>query len=179
MSDRRDRLIAEIKKAMQDQQGQSTILSDAIADRLTVTPTELECLGTLALGGALSAGDLAKRTGLTSGAVTRLIDRLESRGIARRRADPQDRRRVLVEITAMATKAATPFYGPIERESDSLLDGYSERELEVILDFARKSYEFAKRHTERVEAMPERVQLPKRRVNFKGRVLGQTVKIKF
>ena len=79
----------------------------------------------------------------------------------------------------MATKAATPFYGPIERESDSLLDGYSERELEVILDFARKSYEFAKRHTERVEAMPERVQLPKRRVNFKGRVLGQTVKIKF
>jgi DNA-binding MarR family transcriptional regulator len=179
LSDKRDRLIAEIKKAMQDQQGQSTILSDAIADRLTVTPTELECLGTLALGGALSAGDLAKRTGLTSGAVTRLIDRLESRGIARRRSDPQDRRRVLVEITTMATRAAAPFYAPIERESDRLMDGYTESELELILAFVRKSYEFAKRHTERVEAMPERVQLPKRRVNFKGRVLGQTVKIKF
>src|SRR5256885_9584707 len=114
---------------MQDQQGQSTILSGAIADRLEVTPTELECLGTLALGGPLSAGELAKRTGLTSGAVTRLIDRLESRGIARRRADPQDRRRVLVEITPMATKVAAPFYDPIERESEALLSGYTEKEL--------------------------------------------------
>ena len=179
MSDRRRELCAEIKKAMQDEQGQSTILSDAIADRLTVTPTELECLGTLALGGPLSAGDLAKRTGLTSGAVTRLIDRLEARGIARRRADPQDRRRVLVEITAMATRAAEPFYGPIERESSALLEGYTEKELELILDFARKSYEFAKRHTERVQGLPGRVELPKRRVNLKGRVLGQKVKIQF
>ena len=178
LSERRRQLVNEIKKAMQDQQGQSTILSDAIADRLAVTPTDLEVLGTLALGGPLSAGDLAKRTGLTSGAITRLIDRLEARGIARRRADPQDRRRVLVEITAMAHKAAEPFYGPIESESESLLSGYSEKELELILDFARRSYEFAKRHTERVEAMPERVQLPKRRVNIKGRLLGQTIRIK-
>ena len=86
---------------------------------------------------------------------------------------------MLVEITPMAIKAAGPFYGPIERESDSLIDGYTDKELELILAFARKSYEFAKRHTERVQAMPERVQLAKRRVNFKGRVLGQTVKIKF
>ena len=179
MSDRRRQLRDEIKRAMQDAQGQSTILSDAIADRLTVTPTELECLGTLALGGPLSAGDLAKRTGLTSGAVTRLIDRLESRGIARRRADPEDRRRVLVEITPFATKVAAPFYDPIERESSALLEGYTEKELELILDFARKSYEFAKRHTERVEALPGRVEIPKRRVNLKGRVLGQKVKIQF
>jgi len=179
LSERRDLLVAEIKKAMQDQQGQSTIMSDAIADRLCITPTELECLGTLAIGGALSAGDLAKRTGLTSGAVTRLIDRLEARGIARRRADPEDRRRVLVEITPGAVKTARPFYGPIERESAALLSGYSEKDLELILDFARKSYEFAKRHTERIEAMPRQAQLPKRHVNFKGRVLGQTLKIRF
>jgi DNA-binding MarR family transcriptional regulator len=178
LSERRDELVDEIKKAMQDQQGQSTILSDAIADRLSVTPTDLEVLGTLAVGGPLSAGDLAKRTGLTSGAITRLIDRLEARGIARRRADPEDRRRVLVEITAMANRAAAPFYEPIEAESGALLSGYSEKELDLILDFARRSYEFAKRHTERVEAMPRRPQPPKRKVNIKGRILGQTVRIK-
>ncbi|MDQ2952230.1 MAG: MarR family transcriptional regulator [Chloroflexota bacterium] len=179
MSSRRLALVTKIKQAMQDQQGQSAILSDAIADRLCITPTELECLGTLALGGPLAAGDLAKRTGLTTGAVTRLIDRLESHGIARRRSDPDDRRRVLVEITPLAHKTAAPFYGPIERESAQLLAGYGEKELELILDFARKSYEFAKRHTERVEDMPRRPQLPKRTVSVKGRVLGQTVKIKF
>lgn len=180
MSAYRDRLVADIKKAMQDQQGQSTIMSDAIADRLRVTPTELECLGMLALGGPISAGDLAKRTGLTTGAVTRLIDRLEARGIARRKADPDDRRRVLVEITPAALKTAEPFYGPVERDSAALLAGYSDKELELILDFMRRGYEFAKRHTERIEAMPQRQQLlPKRHVNFKGRVLGQKVKIKF
>jgi DNA-binding MarR family transcriptional regulator len=178
MSSRREELVSKIKQAMQDQQGQSTILSDAIADRLCITPTELECLGTLAVGGPLSAGDLAKRTGLTTGAVTRLIDRLESHGIARRRADPDDRRRVLVEITPMAHKTAAPFYGPIERESAQLLAGYSEKELELILEFARRSYEFAKRHTERVEQMPSRPPRPRHRVNFKGRVLGQTVRVR-
>jgi DNA-binding MarR family transcriptional regulator len=180
VSDRRSQLLTEIKKALQDNQGQSAILSDAIADRLRITPTELEVLGTLALGGALPAGELARRTGLTSGAVTRLIDRLESRGMARRRSDPDDRRRVLVEITANAIKAAAPFYGPIEAEADRLLAGYDEKELAFILAFQRRSYEFAKRHTERIQAMPQRPQLPKRRrVNLKGRVLGQTVRIKF
>jgi DNA-binding MarR family transcriptional regulator len=178
LSERRGELVAEIKTAMQGQQGQSTIMADAIAERLAVTPTELEVLGTLAVGGPLSAGELARRTGLTSGAITRLIDRMESRGIARRRADPTDRRRVLVEITAMATRAAAPFYGPIESESEALLSGYSEKELELILDFARRGYEFAKRHTERIEAMPARAPLQKRRVSIKGRILGQTVRIK-
>ena len=52
-------------------------------------------------------------------------------------------------------------------------------ELEVILEYLRISYEFTKRHTERVEAMPDRVLLPKRRVNIKARVLGQRVRIRF
>ncbi|HEY6203693.1 MAG TPA: MarR family transcriptional regulator [Candidatus Limnocylindria bacterium] len=179
MSGRRAELIAEISQAMQEQQGQATILANAIADRLRLTPTELECLGMLASRGPLPAGELAKRTGLTSGAVTRLIDRLESRGIARRRADPEDRRHVLVEITATALKASAPFYEAIASEASDILDGYSEKELELILQFARRSYEFAIRHTERVEAMPQRLQLPpRRRVNFKGRILGQKIKIK-
>ena len=52
-------------------------------------------------------------------------------------------------------------------------------ELEVILEYLRISYEFTKRHTERVESMSDRVQLPKRRVNIKAKVLGQKVRIRF
>jgi DNA-binding MarR family transcriptional regulator len=177
LSGRRAQLIAEIGQAMQEQQGQGTILANAIADRLDVTPTELECLGMLESRGPLPAGELAKRTGLTSGAVTRLIDRLEARGIVRRLSDREDRRRVLVEMTPMARRAAIPFYEPIAREGAEMLSAYSEKDLELILDFARRSYAFGVKHTERVEAMPRRLQ-SRRVVNFKGRILGQKVRIR-
>ena len=178
-SPRRAQLITDIVVAIQDEQTQNAFLSNAIAERLGVTSTELEVLGTLVARGALSAGDLARRTGLTSGAVTRLIDRLVERGTVRRRADPVDRRRVLVEITPAALKACEPFYEPIAREGTALLEERTEKDLEVILEYLRINYEFTKRHTERVEVMPDRVQLPKRRVNIKANVLGQKVRIRF
>ena len=71
-----------------------------------------------------------------------------------------------------------PFYGPLAREGTALLEGLSERQLETILEYLRVSYDLTKRHTERVAAMPERPYLPKRKVNIKGRILGQTVRIK-
>src|SRR2546423_2099118 len=175
---RRGELVNEIALAIQDEQTQNAFLSNAIAERLDVTSTELEVLGTLVARGPHSAGEIAQRTGLTSGAVTRLVDRLEQRGSVRRRADPDDRRRVLVEITHSALKTCEPFYEPIAREGTALLEQLSEKELEVILRYLRTSYEFTKRHTERVAAMPERPYLPKRKGNIKGRILGQTVRIK-
>jgi DNA-binding MarR family transcriptional regulator len=175
---RKNELVNEIVLAIQDEQTQNAFLSNAIAQRLDVTSNELEVLGTLTARGPLSAGNIAQRTGLTSGAVTRLIDRLEERGSVRRRADAQDRRRVLVEITPGASKTCEPFYGPIAREGTRLLEQLHESELETILKYLRTSYEFTKRHTERVSAMPERPYLPKRKVNIKGRILGQTVRIK-
>ena len=176
---RRTQLIKDIVVAIQDEQTQNAFLSNAIAERLDVTSNELEVLGTLFARGPLSAGDLAKRTGLTSGAVTRLIDRLVERGSVRRLADPEDRRRVLVEVTPAALRACAPFYDPIAKEGTALLEQRTEKELEVILEYLRVSYEFTKRHTERVEGMPDRVQLPKRRVNIKADVLGQKVRIRF
>jgi DNA-binding MarR family transcriptional regulator len=179
LASRRAQLIKDIVVAIQDEQTQQAFLSNAIAERLGVTSNELEVLGTLAARGPLSAGDIAKRTGLTSGAVTRLIDRLVERGTVRRLADPEDRRRVLIEMTPSAMRWCDPFYGPIEKEGIALLEERTEKELEVILEYLRVSYEFSKRHTERVEAMPQRLELPKRRVNIKADVLGQKVRIRF
>jgi len=175
---RKAELIDDIIVAIQDEQTQQTFLSNAIADRLGLTSSELEVMGTLVARGPLSAGDLVKRTGLTSGAVTRLIDRLVERGSVRRLPDPEDRRKVLVEATSSALKVCEPFYGPIAKEGTALLHGLTEDQLEVILEYLRTSYEFSKRHTERINGMPERPYLPKRRVSIKGRVLGQTIRIK-
>ena len=86
---------------------------------------------------------------------------------------------MLVEITPGALRTCEPFYGPIAKEGTALLDRLGDKELEVILDYLRKSYEFTKRHTERIEAMPDRVQLARRRVNIKAKVLGQKVRIRF
>src|SRR5436853_6355672 len=179
VASRRGELIKDIVVAIQDEQTQNAFLSNAIAERLDVTSNELEVLGTLVARGPLSAGDLAKRTGLTSGAVTRLIDRLVERGTVRRLADPADRRRVLVEIAPGATKFCEPFYGPIAREGTALLAELTEADLEVVLRFLRINYEFTKRHTERVAAMPDRSYLPKRRVvDIKRDILGQRVRIR-
>ncbi|THV30950.1 MarR family transcriptional regulator [Glycomyces paridis] len=60
-------------------------------------PTDLYAVGTLVFHGRMTSGELAAKTGLTTGATTRLIDRLEARGLVRRVPDPADRRRVLVE----------------------------------------------------------------------------------
>ncbi len=175
---RKAELIKDIIVAVQDEQTQQTFLSNAIADRLGLTSSELEVMGTLVARGPLSAGDIARRTGLTSGAVTRLIDRLVERGSVHRLADPEDRRRVLVECTPNAKSVCQPFYGPIEKEGTALLEELNEKQLEVILEYLRTSYEFSKRHTERISAMPERPYLPKRKVNIKGRVLGQRIRIR-
>jgi DNA-binding MarR family transcriptional regulator len=165
-----------IADGMGEAQGQGTILSGLVAERLGLSTTELETLGLLQLRGPLSAGDVARHTGLTSGAVTRLIDRLAASGHARRRADPTDRRRVLVEATPAAMRAAEPFYGPLARAEHEALSRYSEKELELILDFVNRSRAVAVAHAERIEAMPERPKRP--RFKFKAKVLGQRVRIK-
>lgn len=69
----------------------------ATAQAVGLGPTDLYAVGTLAFYGRMTSGDLAAKTGLTTGATTRLIDRLEQRGLVRRVTDPADRRRVLVE----------------------------------------------------------------------------------
>src|SRR4051794_1476360 len=70
----------------------------AVADALGVNRTDMRCLDVLEREGPVTAGRLAGSTGLTSGAITTVIDRLERGGFARRLRDPGDRRRVLVEL---------------------------------------------------------------------------------
>jgi DNA-binding transcriptional ArsR family regulator len=78
------------------------VFSEQMASQLGVSPTDLECLNLVGAGGEVTAGALATRTGLTTGAITGAIDRLERAGLVERHRDDTDRRKVIV-----AEKSAT------------------------------------------------------------------------
>src|SRR5262245_29033631 len=90
-----DGLIAAFRAAG----NQDSAYDNLAAKRLGVNRTDLHCLNTIENAGGLTAGQLATEVGLTTGAVTGVVDRLERAGLARRVADPGDRRRVKVEVT--------------------------------------------------------------------------------
>jgi len=109
----------------------------AAASAAGLPATDWYALGVLDLTGSLSAGQLAVRTGLTTGAATRMVDRLERQGRVRRVADPADRRRVLVQRVAgpPADAEVDELVGPARREVAAVLASYTDEQLEVLYDF--------------------------------------------
>ncbi|WP_246158232.1 MarR family winged helix-turn-helix transcriptional regulator [Catellatospora sichuanensis] len=110
-----------------------TAHAQAAADAAGMHPTDWAALSTLNLAGRLTSGELAERTGLTTGATTRLIDRLERAGHVRRIADPADRRRVLVEPVPKLD--VDTIVGPARQRLGEVFQGYRPEELAVLFDY--------------------------------------------
>jgi DNA-binding MarR family transcriptional regulator len=92
-------------------------------------------LNIIALHGSVTAGELSARTGLTTGATTRMIDRLEQNGFVKRVADPRDRRKVLVQPDRKRQAEIDAALEPGRRQLGSLLTAYGEPELRVLFDY--------------------------------------------
>jgi DNA-binding MarR family transcriptional regulator len=123
------------------------------AQRLGVNLTDLHCLSIIQRRGGLTAGELAAEAGLTSGAITGVIDRLERAGYARRARDPDDRRKVSVGVTPEFSAAAGKIWGPVKQDWDELLTSrFTTRQLEDVIDFLRATNALTRRHTERVRS---------------------------
>lgn len=162
--------------SLQRVHGQAVVLSQIIADKVGLSPSDLECLGFLAHEGPVTAGRLGELTGLTSGAVTRMIDRLEAGRYVHRRADPDDRRRVMVELVPARAKELEPFYGPMGHGSDEWLAQYSEKELALFIDLFAGMFEWGREQTVRVQALPEKAK--RKPIKLQAKVLGQRVRSK-
>lgn len=172
---RRKQLVSEIQGGFQRNSGQGVILSQLVAEKSGLSPTDVETLGLLQQEGPVTAGRLAQLTGLTTGAVTRMIDRLETAKYVRRRDDPADRRRVVVELDRARLKEFEPFYGPMAADSIKILERYSEKELELIARLLKDMQDFGSRHAERIASLPD---LPRRkRVKLERKVMGQKIRI--
>jgi DNA-binding MarR family transcriptional regulator len=142
--------------AMQAYQRSTQAFDDAVGRALGLNPADVRGLDWLA-DGPKTAGELSVGTGLSSAATTTLIDRLEQRGFARRVADPNDRRRVLVEMTADGARQVGQFYGPLVTEGATLLDDIPTEDLERLKRWLDDARELTDRHRDRARAAaPER-----------------------
>lgn len=115
----------------------------ASAEAAGLHATEWYALSLIDVDGALSSGELAERTGLTTGATTRLIDRLEKSGFVARKADPSDRRRVIVEAVPDALRRVEDVVGPARRHVAEVLAHYDDEQRALLFDyFARAAPAF-------------------------------------
>ncbi|MEJ0011319.1 MAG: MarR family transcriptional regulator [Bauldia sp.] len=139
MTQRKQALVAELNRAAREASGVGNLFASAVAARLGVSPTDVECLGVIESGADVTAGDLARATGLTTGAVTGIIDRLENAGLARRVRDTEDRRKVYVRMTAAGRAKAGALYGPMGRAMDALAAKYTAAEIALLTRYFNES----------------------------------------
>ncbi|SHG24134.1 MarR family winged helix-turn-helix transcriptional regulator [Streptoalloteichus hindustanus] len=147
-----DSLRAELADEIRANQAAVDAMDEAAAEHLGINRTDLRCLDVLMRLGSARPGELGVTLGLTTGSVTALLDRLERLGYATRSPDPTDRRKVVVRPTTQANRRAKALYGPIAEDGHRFLARYSRTELEVLLDFLRRSRALQEEHVARIRA---------------------------
>ncbi len=118
----------------------------AVAERLGLGPTDHKCLDLLRERGTITGSELAAITGLTTGAITGVVARLEQAGYVRRESDPHDGRRQILRPALQQS----PIHGviePLRRDVTALLDKFDTRQLKTIAEFLNRSTDLIYRHT--------------------------------
>jgi DNA-binding MarR family transcriptional regulator len=151
---RRAQLLADIDREGRRTGSLGALHGRAIAERVGMHPTDFECLDVLDWTGPIAAGELARRVGLTSGAITGVIDRLERGGWVRRASDPADRRRVIVEMLpeppADRREDMLRSFLPLIGEMNEINERYDEDQLDAIADWLRRANDAVERSTARL-----------------------------
>jgi DNA-binding MarR family transcriptional regulator len=146
-------LIERVAWEIRAQQNATDAFDEAVCEALGINRSDHRCLDVLERHGQMTAGALAGATGLSTGAITPLLDRLERAGYVRRVRDTGDRRRVLVELTEEARRSAADLYGPLGEEACAELERCTDEQLAFLAEFARRGCELNERHIARVRAI--------------------------
>jgi DNA-binding MarR family transcriptional regulator len=146
-------LMQELEHAMRRSSAQGVIFGQTIANHVGISNSDMECLDFLILEGRVTAGRLAELTGLTTGAITGVVDRLEQAGLVRRERDADDRRKVFVAAVPENIAKIGRFYQHLQRAMLKVWDSYSDAELRLLLGFATQGYETMLAATEELKAM--------------------------
>jgi DNA-binding MarR family transcriptional regulator len=144
----RDALLEELTEQFRAYQTATDRLDELGQRIMGINRTDGRCMDILDRAGRITAVRPAAESGLTTGAVTAVVDRLERAGYVRRVPDPTDRRKVLVEVTEKAGKLAGEIYGGIAARGRRLLDGFSDEQIELFIQLMRGARELTTDNTE-------------------------------
>ena len=136
-SEERAALLTELISVNRAYQAAVEKMDEAFCRRLGVNRTDGRCLDIIDQRPGITAGELADAVGLSPGAVTTVLDRLERRGFVERKRDPNDRRRVVVEPTEAANRAAWEAYGPLGAMGAPLIAELSDDDLAKVIRFLK------------------------------------------
>ena len=143
-SESRNEILRALNLEFRAVSANSVMFSQTVAEKVGMHPTDNESLDFLLLNGASTAGQLAKMTGLTTGAVTAMIDRLEKAGYVRREHDSQDRRRVIViPNEEKIYRDISPHTAPMGAALLKVSEEFTDKELETVRRFIARANQAA------------------------------------
>ena len=149
---RRIQLIREINEAGRTMSTATVIFHQAVAEKTGMSAADHKYLDILMQAGKMTAGRLAEITGLTTGAITGIIDRLEQEGFVKRERDPHDRRKVVVvPVNEKIMKRMAPVFGTLQSDLTHFLDKYTDKELETILTYLTDTFDFFNKKTVQIK----------------------------
>ena len=147
--------LGEVEHAMRAFQRAVDEMDTAAVDFLGINRSDGICLDVLQERGPMSAGELAAATGLSPGAITTLVDRLETDGYLRRTRDEVDRRRVVIELTELAHELVDELYGPLGAGYE-WLSQLGDEQVTLLVDFLRRGTTLNAENAARVRELPRR-----------------------
>ncbi|MEO6395233.1 MAG: MarR family transcriptional regulator [Devosia sp.] len=152
----RDETLARLMNAMQEASGLSVLHSTEMARRLGINSTDLECLDLITRAGEMSPTALAQATGVTTGAITGVLDRLERAGFVKRGAAEGDRRRLVIRPVPEAVRKASALGEPMARAITGRLAAFDDRKLALLLEMVGQANDAARSAIAELASSPKK-----------------------
>ena len=148
----REGIIQTLVDRFREMSTETIMFHQAVADELGLYITDHKCMDIIHRFGAMPAGKLGEMTGLTTGAITGMIDRLEKAGYVRRANDPKDRRKTIVEPVRnkKLERKIEMIFTPLHEKMHEFLSSYSDAELSFLLDAMAKLIEQTREESNRL-----------------------------
>ena len=159
----RQGLLRAVQRAGSGYGARFMMVHQAVADRLGLNIIDLRCLRLAREAAEPTAGHLAKMTGLTTGTITGLLDRLEKARFIRRERDPEDRRKVIVNVLPSGVQKVEKIMAPLTEDMNQALEDFTEGELKAVVKFFDVTAAAVSRHLERIHEETTAKHEPSRR----------------
>lgn len=153
MSREKQELVARMLHLARAHEAANDAFDDVACQKLGINRTDLRCLNIVDNQGPMTAGRLAELSGLTTAAVTAVLDRLERAGYAQRIRDLEDRRQVIVQLTPLLAERGGAIWGPLAEEATTHLERMTVDELSGVSEFFRFGIDLNERHIERIRQL--------------------------